>query len=86
MSDPTIQTFCCHHTGNTDDMAVKIMNELNTDSYNSVCLFSSAIGMFGAMYQVSVKILIFCLFHDRNACYYNIFFKGWIITFEKNYP
>ncbi|XP_028156609.1 G-protein coupled receptor 143-like [Ostrinia nubilalis] len=52
MSDPTIQTFCCHHTGNKEDLAVKIMSEFNTDSYNTVCLVSSAVGMLGAMYQV----------------------------------
>lgn len=53
MSDPTIQTFCCHHTGNKEDVAVKIMNEFNTDSYNAVCLVSSIIGIFGAIYQAS---------------------------------
>ncbi|XP_060810849.1 G-protein coupled receptor 143 [Amyelois transitella] len=52
MSDPTIQTFCCHHTGNTEDIAVKIMNEFNTDSYNIVCLVSSIIGIFGSLYQI----------------------------------
>lgn len=52
MSDPTIQTFCCHHSGNNLDMAVKIMNEFNTDSYNTVCLTSAAIGIIGAIYQI----------------------------------
>lgn len=52
MSDPTIQTFCCHHTGNNEDIAVRIMNEFNTDSYNAVCLASSVVGMLGAIYQV----------------------------------
>ncbi|XP_049867680.1 G-protein coupled receptor 143-like [Pectinophora gossypiella] len=52
MSDPTIQTFCCHHSGNQEDMAVKIMSEFNTDSYNTVCLVSSTVGILGALYQV----------------------------------
>ncbi|KAL0842140.1 hypothetical protein ABMA28_014316 [Loxostege sticticalis] len=52
MSDPTIQTFCCHHTGNKEDLAVRIMGEFNTDSYNTVCLVSSAVGILGAVYQV----------------------------------
>ena len=52
MSDPTIQTFCCHHTGNKEDFAVKIMDEFNTDSYNIVCLISSTVGILGSVYQV----------------------------------
>ncbi|XP_053625546.1 G-protein coupled receptor 143-like [Plodia interpunctella] len=52
MSDPTIQTFCCHHTGNAEDVAMRIMNEFNTDSYNTVCLVSSIIGIFGSFYQI----------------------------------
>ncbi|GLV34126.1 hypothetical protein CBL_00055 [Carabus blaptoides fortunei] len=51
MADPTIQTFCCHHANDTD-MAVRIMNEFNTDAYNVVCLTSSALGMIGAIYQI----------------------------------
>lgn len=51
MADPTIQTFCCHHANGTD-MAVTIMEEFNTDAYNSVCLFSSALGILGAVYQI----------------------------------
>lgn len=54
MADPTIQTFCCHHANDTD-MAVRIMEEFNTDAYNAVCLTSSALGMIGALYQVRIK-------------------------------
>ncbi|XP_041977013.1 G-protein coupled receptor 143-like [Aricia agestis] len=52
MSDPTIQTFCCHHSGNKEDLAVKIMSEFNTESYNTVCLVSSSIGILGSLYQI----------------------------------
>lgn len=52
MSDPTIQTFCCHHSGNKEDLAIKIMDEFNTESYNTVCLVSSTIGILGSLYQV----------------------------------
>ncbi|KAJ8920185.1 hypothetical protein NQ315_011846 [Exocentrus adspersus] len=51
MADPTIQTFCCHHANGTD-MAVTIMEEFNTDAYNSVCMFSAALGILGAAYQI----------------------------------
>lgn len=51
MSDPTIQTFCCHH-GNGTDVAVTIAEEFNTNSYNIVCLLSSGLGILGAVYQV----------------------------------
>ncbi|XP_056635757.1 G-protein coupled receptor 143-like [Diorhabda sublineata] len=51
MADPTIQTFCCYH-GNGTDMAVMIMEEFNTEIYNSICLFSSALGIIGAFYQI----------------------------------
>lgn len=64
MSDPTIQTFCCHHTGNKEDLAVRIMGEFNTDSYNTVCLVSSAVGILGAVYQV-------------NLVFYTIVSKTW---------
>ncbi|XP_059057105.1 G-protein coupled receptor 143-like [Achroia grisella] len=57
MSDPTIQTFCCHHTGNNEDLAVRIMNEFNTDTYNAVCLFSSSVGILGSLYQIFPSIL-----------------------------
>ncbi|XP_026495295.2 G-protein coupled receptor 143-like [Vanessa tameamea] len=52
MSDPTIQTFCCHHTGNKEDLAIRIMDEFNTESYNIVCLVSSSIGILGSIYQI----------------------------------
>lgn len=52
MADPTIQTFCCHHANGTD-MAVTIMQEFDTNAYNAVCIFSSLLGMLGAIYQVS---------------------------------
>ncbi|XP_066154640.1 G-protein coupled receptor 143-like isoform X1 [Euwallacea fornicatus] len=51
MSDPTIQTFCCHH-GNGTDVAVTIAKEFDTNSYNMVCLFCSGLGILGALYQV----------------------------------
>lgn len=52
MSDPTIQTFCCHRSGKNEQMAVKIMSEFNSDSYNAVCLASSIVGIIGAIYQI----------------------------------
>lgn len=57
MSDPTIQTFCCHHSGKREDLAIRIMDEFNTDSYNSVCLVSSTVGILGAIYQVLAFIV-----------------------------
>ncbi|XP_014203551.1 G-protein coupled receptor 143-like [Copidosoma floridanum] len=51
MADPTIQTFCCHHNNRTD-MAIVIMNEFNSDAYNTVCMVSSFIGILGAIYQI----------------------------------
>lgn len=60
MSDPTIQTFCCHH-GNGTDVALTIMQEFDTDAYNIVCLFSSGLGILGAIYQV------------RNCLIYNFY-------------
>ncbi|XP_071644231.1 G-protein coupled receptor 143 [Temnothorax longispinosus] len=51
MADPTLQTFCCHHTNRTD-MAIAIMQEFNTDAYNTVCMLSSTMGMIGAIYQI----------------------------------
>ncbi|XP_026329937.1 G-protein coupled receptor 143-like [Hyposmocoma kahamanoa] len=57
MSDPTIQTFCCRHTGNKEDMAVRIMGEFNTDSYNIVCLVSSTVGILGSLYQISPRLV-----------------------------
>lgn len=55
MSDPTIQTFCCHRAGRNEEMAVRIMNEFNTSSYNLVCLSSSIVGILGAIYQVNIQ-------------------------------
>ncbi|CAH4029649.1 G-protein coupled receptor 143-like isoform X1 [Pieris brassicae] len=53
MSDPTIQTFCCHHNDNQGGVVtIQIMDEFNTESYNTVCLVSSTIGILGAMYQI----------------------------------
>ncbi|GJQ75634.1 hypothetical protein Trydic_g17712 [Trypoxylus dichotomus] len=51
MADPTIQTFCCYH-GNGSDVATRIVREFNVDGYNTVCLFSSALGILGAIYQI----------------------------------
>ncbi|CAG9854583.1 unnamed protein product [Phyllotreta striolata] len=51
MADPTIQTFCCTHSNNTD-VAFKIMNEFDTDAYNIVCIVSSTLGILGAIYQI----------------------------------
>lgn len=62
MADPTIQTFCCHHS-NRSDMAIVIMQEFNTDVYNIVCMLSSLIGILGAVYQVK-KISIYAAVRD----------------------
>lgn len=51
MADPTMQTFCCYH-GNGSDVATKIVKEFDINGYNIVCLFSSALGILGAIYQV----------------------------------
>lgn len=51
MADPSIQTFCCHRVPDTSD-AVDFLSEFNSDSYNTVCLASSTIGIFGAIYQI----------------------------------
>ncbi|KAI4460924.1 g-protein coupled receptor [Holotrichia oblita] len=51
MADPTMQTFCCYH-GNGSDVATKIVKEFNINGYNTVCLFSSALGILGAIYQI----------------------------------
>ena len=61
MADPTIQTFCCHHSNRTD-MAIVIMQEFNTDVYNIVCMLSSSIGILGAVYQVSKILIKFIIF------------------------
>ncbi|KAK9504025.1 hypothetical protein O3M35_010468 [Rhynocoris fuscipes] len=51
MADPSIQTFCCHkpHFGNP---SVLLMSEFDSTPYNSVCLVSSLLGCFGAVYQM----------------------------------
>ena len=36
-------------------MAVVIMQEFNTDMYNTVCMLSSTMGVLGAIYQVILK-------------------------------
>ncbi|KAJ8681226.1 hypothetical protein QAD02_017013 [Eretmocerus hayati] len=51
MADPTIQTFCCKHS-NKSELALGIMQEFDTDAYNTVCMISSSIGILGAIYQV----------------------------------
>lgn len=51
MADPTIQTFCCQH-GNGTDMSLAILEQFNTNAYNFVCIFSSTVGILGAIYQV----------------------------------
>lgn len=72
MSDPTIQTFCCHHTGSKEDLAVRIMNEFNTESYNTVCLVSSSIGILGSIYQVR-NTDVFPLYYSENFTVYSCF-------------
>jgi len=51
MADPSIQTFCCHRVKETSE-SVDILSEFNSESYNTVCLVSSAIGILGAIYQI----------------------------------
>jgi hypothetical protein len=51
MADPTIQTFCCHRP-NRSDYPVHVLMAFHSDLYNSVCVFSSLLGIFGAVYQV----------------------------------
>ncbi|XP_034231570.1 G-protein coupled receptor 143-like [Thrips palmi] len=51
MADPTIQTFCCHQPDKADS-SVDIMQAFNSNSYSTVCLISSSIGILGAVYQV----------------------------------
>lgn len=57
-----MQTFCCHRTAsvgahNSSDVIGRIMMEFNTDAYNIVCMFASGLGIFGAVYQVSIEII-----------------------------
>ncbi|KAL0123247.1 hypothetical protein PUN28_004245 [Cardiocondyla obscurior] len=61
MADPTLQTFCCHYTNRTD-RAIAIMQEFNTDAYNTVCMLSSTMGMIGAIYQILPR-------EDSNSSY-----------------
>ncbi|XP_050436169.1 G-protein coupled receptor 143-like [Adelges cooleyi] len=51
MADPSIQTFCCQRALDYHP-AYKLMSEFNTDRFNTVCLISSLIGVFGATYQI----------------------------------
>lgn len=51
MADPSIQTFCCHRVSDTS-VSEDFLSEFNSESYNTVCLASSVIGMFGAIYQI----------------------------------
>ncbi|KYM99714.1 hypothetical protein ALC62_09332 [Cyphomyrmex costatus] len=69
MADPTLQTFCCYHTNRTDRTIV-LMQEFNTDAYNTVCMFSSTMGMIGAIYQILPRA-------DSNSSYrLRSFFRG----------
>ncbi|XP_011878256.1 PREDICTED: G-protein coupled receptor 143-like [Vollenhovia emeryi] len=61
MADPTLQTFCCHQTNRTD-RTIEIMQEFNTDAYNTVCMLSSTMGMMGAIYQILPR-------EDSNSSY-----------------
>ncbi|XP_014244129.1 G-protein coupled receptor 143-like isoform X2 [Cimex lectularius] len=51
MFDPSIQTFCCYKAG-VPSPSLAVMLELNSRSYNTVCLVSSIIGCIGAIYQL----------------------------------
>lgn len=51
MADPTIQTFCCHNRNQTFSRESPLL-EFDKNSYILVCLFSSALGIGGALYQV----------------------------------
>lgn len=74
MADPTIQTFCCHH-GNRTDMAVAIIEQFNTSAYNVVSIFSSTVGILGAIYQVCA--LNICCLHVCNIICQNCrFYQG----------
>lgn len=52
MADPTIQIFCCRHSNKSSDMSLVLIQEFNTDMYNTVCMLSSIIGILGSIYQV----------------------------------
>lgn len=51
MSDPSIQTLCCHSPvrGNP---SISVMTEFNSVPFNVVCLLSSLAGIGGAIYQM----------------------------------
>lgn len=51
MADPTIKTFCCHHNAMLNE-SFGFLVHFNSQSYNTVCLVSSSIGMLGAIYQI----------------------------------
>lgn len=62
MADPTIQTFCCHQPDKADS-SVDIMQAFNSNSYSTVCLISSSIGILGAVYQVKIdssELFVMC--------------------------
>lgn len=75
MSDPTIQTFCCHHTGSKEDLAIRIMDEFNTESYNIVCLVSSTIGILGSIYQVILIVTLYVYFLWHKSNFINMYFR-----------
>ncbi|KAK5644691.1 hypothetical protein RI129_005991 [Pyrocoelia pectoralis] len=57
MADPTIQTFCCYNTnGNNSpwksENTLLVATEFNSSTYNAICLFSSTLGIIGAIYQI----------------------------------
>ncbi|BES95693.1 Ocular albinism type 1 protein [Nesidiocoris tenuis] len=51
MSDPSIQTFCCHLPGKKNP-SISIMSEFNSSGFNTVTLISSLLGCAGAIYQL----------------------------------
>ncbi|KAG5315048.1 GP143 protein, partial [Acromyrmex insinuator] len=75
MADPTLQTFCCHHTNRTD-RAIVIMQEFNTDAYNTVCMFSSTMGMIGAIYQENIFFQILPRVDSNSSYRWRSFFRG----------
>lgn len=55
-----------------------IMQEFNTDAYNTVCMLSSIMGMIGAVYQVNFKEIVRATRHWVFACIDNKF----IVTYR----
>lgn len=51
MADPTVETFCCLRSPEVSE-SMNLLLDFNSDSYNTVCLVSSSIGMVGAIYQI----------------------------------